>query len=201
MKESSKIVFLLGKAGSGKDTVGELFIKKGYTRIGFADAVRTEYAERYNVPMEHLTRQGPLKEKHRPNIIELAEGKRDIDPYYWANTALTPYLEKGIFKPNVKLVITDARRISDIVWYYNMLKTTTYLNADGRTEYKNFLNLFYVDRNVEDLDVLTHYTIGYAQGYSKADTVLPLITATIDNNGTLEELSQKVEDCFTFYNL
>ena len=43
--KTSHVIFLLGLAGSGKDTVGKAFVDKGYTRVSFADALKDEYAK------------------------------------------------------------------------------------------------------------------------------------------------------------
>ena len=70
------IIFLLGEAGSGKDTVGKEFVKLGYTRVSFADAMKQQYADLNNIDVQDLQIQGLKKEIHRPKLIEFAENER-----------------------------------------------------------------------------------------------------------------------------
>jgi hypothetical protein len=194
----SKIIFLLGEARVGKDTVGAEFVNHGYSRVAFADAVRLEYSKLNNVPIEHLMNQGPEKEKHRPGIITLAERERAIDPEVWINKAFEPFIENGVFKPETKLVVTDMRRISEVLWYIERKKEAFFINHNID------FGLFHVTRKgIEDTDHLTHYAIGYAKGYSSATAYIggPLIDGTIENNVSTEELKRKVQNIISFYNL
>jgi hypothetical protein len=200
-KENNNIVFLLGLAGSGKDSVGEIFIKKGYKRIALADAVKKEYAQINNISIQDLILQGERKEYHRSAIIKFAEAKRAIEPEYWIKLALNPYMENGLFKPNINLVITDFRRISEIKWYISLFKTVSFLNYDPRIQCISNLKMFCIKRDIEDSDILSHYAIGYAQGYSDAENGFPIIDAIIDNNSDLPSLENKIENCIKYYNL
>jgi hypothetical protein len=92
-----EIVMLLGVAGSGKDTVGEVCVKNGFVRIGFADIPKIELAKTLNIPVQYLIEQGPMKEKYRGNLIEYAESKRKENPFYWIDKAFEPYLNETSF--------------------------------------------------------------------------------------------------------
>ncbi len=192
---NSQIVSLLGLAGSGKDTVGQMFINKGFTRIAFADTLKKEYAELHGIAVEDLHKQGPIKELHRPSIIAYAEAKRKEDPLYWIAKAFAPYLDSdGNLKPDLKLVITDMRRISEIQWVFDR---KTDLIPDGKVSVDAFL--FRIDRDIIDLDGLTHQCIGFAKGLQYVHSDLPMIDATILNHGNLKELQDKVERIFKVY--
>ncbi len=185
----TQLIFLLGESNVGKDTVGSIFIKHGYTRVSFADLVKEEYATLNSIPLEHLHEFGEMKEKHRPGIIQHAEAKRAIDPYYWLDKAFEPYLTSDKnFKPNLKLVITDCRRFSEIDWIY-LKKNLALIDP-------NFdIKLFHI-RNPRtiDTDTLTHFAIGYAYGCN-VDPDITMIDGIIMNDSTKEDLVEKVEKC------
>lgn len=156
----TKIIFLLGEAGSGKDTVGNEFVKKGYTRVSFADAMKQEYADKIGIDVQELHVQGPKKEFHRPGLIEFAEAARAIDSLIWLKKGFEPFQDSNKkFKEDLKLVVTDFRRDSEVDWYYEMLQS-------GEVD----LKLFQIAReDVGDKDVLTHYTIGKVKGINKVN--------------------------------
>lgn len=179
---NTKIVSLLGLAGSGKDTIGQMFIDKGFIRVAFADVLKKEYADLHGISVEDLHKQGPIKELHRPSIIAYAEAKRKEDPLYWISKAFAPYIDvEGNFKPDLKLVITDMRRISEIQWVFER-------KVKGEEVF-----LFRIDRDIVDLDGLTHQCIGFAKGLQYVHSDLPMIDAIILNHGNLKELHDKVE--------
>lgn len=182
----TELVFLCGLSRSGKDTVGEEFIKNGYTRVAFGDAVKEEYARLHNIDIKDLHIQGPIKEAHRQGIIDLAETQRAIDPFFWINKAIEPYLDEDKkIKPGLKLVFTDVRRKSEVDFIYFFRSA----NAD----YYIISKVFLINNpTVIDPDTLTHNCIGYLEGLDKASPY-KVIDAIILNNGTKEDLSIKVK--------
>ena len=185
----TQLVFLLGESNVGKDTVGAVFIKHGYTRVSFADLVKEEYSKLHNIPLEQLHEPGEMKEKHRPGLIEYAEAKRKINPYYWLEKAFEPFVNKDLsFKPNLKLVITDCRRFAEIDWVYAKKNLTL---IDPSFDIK----LFHIrNPRTVDSDVLTHFAIGYAYGCN-VDPDITMIDGIIMNDSTREDLTNKVESC------
>ena len=201
--KSTKIIFLLGEAGSGKDTTGEHFVSKGYTRVSFADALKEEYALQAGIPVEVLHIQGPEKELHRPKLIEYAEAARKKDPLIWLNKAFKKYQnEDGSFKEDLKLVVTDFRRSDEVDWYYQM-----------RSKVNNVeLRMFYINRpDTGDKDVLTHYTIGKVygvnlimEGFVDAVIHLHIGGSNLTNEQYIslqEEIKSKVDKLFYLFNL
>jgi phosphomevalonate kinase len=186
-----KIVFLLGLAKSGKDTIGNQLVNNyEFTRVAFADAAKEEYAKQKNIDIKDLHIQSSIKEFHREGLILMAEEARKKDPEIWIKKALEPFLlhKENIFsfKNNIKnIVITDCRRKPEIDY---ILK--------GKALGLPF-NLVLIEKpNNYDSDILTHETIGYAQGLHKALTIYEkkgLIDAIIVNDKDIESLNKKVQ--------
>ncbi len=198
--EKTELVFLCGLSQSGKDTVGEEFVKQGYTRVAFADAVKVDYAIAQGLDIELLYIQGPIKESHREGIIAYAESMRAIDPMYWIKKAVEPYLdENNNIKEGLKLVFTDVRRRSEIDWIYSIknIQSCVEDNGDVIGHYER-AKLFLIKRPIVDTDVLSHETIGYMEGISRQSD-FQFIDAIILNNGTKEDLAKKVERLLEAY--
>lgn len=192
--EKTELVFLCGLSYSGKDTVGKEFIKKGYIRVAFGDAVKEEYARIHNIDVKDLHIQGPIKELHRSEIINLAELQRAIDPTFWINKAIEPYLdENGKIKEGLKLVFTDVRRRSEIDFIY-FFKSA---NSDYYITSKLFL---IKNPNIIDPDTLSHNSIGYLEGINKVSPY-KIIDAIVLNDGTKEELTEKVNRLIETFSL
>jgi phosphomevalonate kinase len=202
--KKTQIVFLLGLAGSGKDTVGEQFVDKGYTRVAFADALKEEYSKLHGVSIKDLHEQGPIKELHRPAIITLAETRRKENPLYWIEKSFAPHLEEAnFFKEGLKLVVTDSRRISEMQWVLERKELMYDVNLEERGLWRRSahyvdIKLFRIDRGITDLDGLTHQCIGFAKGLQQV-LDYPFIDATIENHGTVQDLKTKVERIFDRY--
>jgi phosphomevalonate kinase len=202
-KKKTTLVWLLGESKVGKDTVGDMFIKKGFTRIAFADKPREELAAKLGIELKDLIMQGPIKEKYRPALIKLAEEARVKDPYVWIKKAFENYQTlEGEFKDDIKLIITDCRRVSEIKWYYKFWKK-------NRDEFGPFfapsseqvnLRLFHVVRQgTQDSDVLTHECIGYTKAIN--DLNPGFIDATLFNDTTIKDLEAKIEKLIKLYSL
>lgn len=203
--EKTQLIFLLGLNHSGKDTVGQMFVDKGYTRVAFGDVLKVDYAAEKGISVESLHIQGPGKEAHRDAIIEFAEAKRAIDPMYWIKKAIIPYLDdSGSIKTGLKLVFTDIRRKSEIDWIHDF-KRLEFVSTEvyRRLPFPCIVSakLFIVNRSsVIDNDMLSHYTIGYTEG-RHIESDFPVLDAIIENNGTIEDLKTKVENCISVYSL
>ncbi len=62
MTQPLQIIAFTGSAGTGKDTAADILVTHcGFTKLAFADALRAEVQEAFNVPPELLTRRD-LKE-------------------------------------------------------------------------------------------------------------------------------------------
>lgn len=207
--KKTNIVFLLGLSLSGKDTIGKMFINKGYTRVSFADALKEEYAKRNNLDVNDLHKQGPIKEAHRAGMIELAETEKLSNPLIWFDKALEPYRnEDGSFQEGLNLVITDCRRECEIDWLVGFKQTIKELedqmSRNVPEHIRHYVNakLYIVDRpgNVDN-DGLTHACIGYARGIDVSLPHINLLDARILNDGDLEVLQRKIDNLFSLEEL
>jgi phosphomevalonate kinase len=116
--EETTIIFLLGLAGTGKDTIGLHFIKNGFIRVASADAVKEKVADLHNLNIKDLMEQGPIKEAYRKEMIHISETARKKDPICWLKKAFNQHIEEetGVFKKGKLLVVTDCRRDAEIDW-------------------------------------------------------------------------------------
>ena len=199
----TSIVFLLGEMGVGKDTVAEEFVKNGFVRVSFADALKQEYAHQNNIDVRILHTQGLEKESHRLKLIEVAEEARKKNPLVWLNKAFEPYIDPSthMFKKDVKLVVSDNRRVSEVEWYYNLYTEINHTN-DERGEHicsSLKLALFHIVRpKIVDSDTLTALAIGTAYGIDLAHP--GFINAVINNDSTKEALKEKIKNLiFSFH--
>lgn len=211
----TSIVFLLGEAGSGKDTVGKVLVEEhGYTRVSFADAVKDEVAKIHNIDVKLLHEQGPIKEEMRGAMISLAEGERAKDPLCWLKYALDKHRdETGDFKPGLKLVITDCRRDSEIDWMYALKQQVLFANKESKdlAQHYVFPYLFLIKRENKSLDpdALTHACISYAMGIQKVlqdetpmfGAGIRLVDGIIHNSGTIDYLKSKIGAMVETFNL
>lgn len=118
------IVALISMAGFGKDSIGKIFIDKGYKRIAFADKVKEDFINlprnkfRFNfsggLTMYELEKD---KDFYRNDLIKFAEEKRKSNELYWLNRVKAD-IEFG--KENI--VITDLRRIPEIDYLQDLKK-------------------------------------------------------------------------------
>ena len=161
----SNIIFLIGKAGSGKDTVAKLFANYGYSRLAFADALKKDYYSGICVDYCADTEDRDFKEKHRQGLINYGEYMRnEYGKHYWIKKAFDNY--KG-----GNLIVTDVRRDSE-VGFIKSLK-----------ESSNGVFFYYIDRDIEDSDTLTIKSIEESMFY---------VDGVIDNNGNLKQLKENV---------
>ena len=161
----SNIIFLIGKAGSGKDTVAKLFANYGYSRLAFADALKKDYYSGICVDYCADAEDRDFKEKHRQGLINYGEYMRnEYGKHYWIKKAFDNY--KG-----GNLIVTDVRRDSE-VGFIKSLK-----------ESSNGVFFYYIDRDIEDSDTLTIKSIEESMFY---------VDGVIDNNGNLKQLKENV---------
>ena len=196
------IIFLLGEAGVGKDSVAETFIEKGFTRVSFADALKKEFANKNEIDVSILHIQGKEKEKYRKKIIEFAEAARAIDPLIWLTKAFEPYINPTThsFKDGLKLVITDFRRNAEVEWYLKVWEEKMKLYFERNAKFSQLdLKLIHVIRpGINDPDILTAHAIGMVYGI---DLVHPgFIDAIINNDSTKEVLKEKVNNLLNSFN-
>lgn len=125
-----KILLLSGKAGSGKDTVGNLLVGMGnWIKIGFADCLKNEASLLYGIP-KHMfySQEGKMSINqynvtNRDVLIRHGMNMRKKDPYYWTNKVIEFIISKSKDK---NVVITDFRfpdEYSRLSKFFRNLKT------------------------------------------------------------------------------
>ena len=87
MKNNRKIIVFSGKQFSGKDTVAKILLEnfKSFKRIGIADAIKMQYAQKTGLSLEEIEQN---KSQYRQDLIELGDWGRAQNPDYWLNSII-----------------------------------------------------------------------------------------------------------------
>ncbi len=145
MTQPLQIIAFTGSAGTGKDTAADILATHcGFTRLAFADALRTEVQAAFNVPLELLTRRD-LKEMPTA-ALALIECQDDgfIGALVRANARNNvrfdvPAWFRGSLSPRQVLQLwgTEYRRAQRINYWLDALRSRiTQLHAlDGRSRF------------------------------------------------------------------
>ena len=106
----SKLVYLTGKARSGKDEVAKIWQKycPSFTRMAFADEIKYLTSDILKVDYKDLSNPD-TKEKYRAFLIYGGQIVRAIDKDYWVKKITS----KNQFK-NEDVIITDVRFLNEI---------------------------------------------------------------------------------------
>lgn len=96
---AEKIIIFSGKQYSGKDTVAKILLEQmsDYKRCAIGDIIKQVYGAQKGITYEEIEKNKPI---YRPDLIELGNWGRSIDPDYW--------LKKIISQPG-KIMVTDVR--------------------------------------------------------------------------------------------
>ena len=99
------IIAIAGYAQQGKDTFGAVLEPYGYSRVSFADKLKTDAVEA-GILSANFTEEE--KKEKRPEIVAMAEAKRAEDPDY--------YVRHGIGKIVLgkQSHFTDVRHINEL---------------------------------------------------------------------------------------
>ena len=117
MTQPLQIIAFTGSAGTGKDTAADILATHcGFTRLAFADALRTEVQAAFNVPLELLTR-------------------RDLKEMPTAALALIECQDDGFIGALVRSAATDGVRFDVPAWFRGRLSPRQVLQRWG-TEYR-----------------------------------------------------------------
>ena len=110
-----RLIFLSGKKRSGKDTFAkQLHDTYGYHRVAFADILKDEVAEKWNLERAAFDADD-LKEQKPPGfaytrrqLLQMhGRDPRQTDPEYW--TTLARKKINHLLLKDIKVVVTDAR--------------------------------------------------------------------------------------------
>lgn len=173
-------ISIIGGISSGKDVVAEKLLGYGYYRYAFADEVK-EVAKKY---FSHL-----YNEKHKPRWLLQAIGTkfREIDPDVWVNAMFKNMdnqsrVLEGYGLASENIVITDCRMPNE----YKALKergfTFVRINVDEDIRKRRMIERG--DKFTEE--DMSHHTESFYNTFE--------CDYEIDNNGTLEELEEQIED-------
>jgi len=199
-KPHRKLIFLLGFANTGKDTVCRLLQEISpvpVERVAFADALKSEcYPVIGGGEYDPENESREWKEENRDKIIQYGESqKHEHGMYYWVKRALDDKLKRKFDRLTdyPHLVVTDCRRAEEVLWFKHFKLGTFKDLEDARLTYDPVM--IGVHRNgaeESDKDYLTHFTVEYA-AESRAFITL------IKNYGGLKELEQKVKDVYALH--
>lgn len=169
LKLSSLLIGLSGKPRSGKDTVATMLEQAfpGIHRTNFSHAIADEYDAMHGTNTRHDEEE---KVKHRHGFGSLANKRREEDPHYWVHRTLD--------KPK-PLIVAGVRGVGE---------------AEAIRQQGGIL--IKVEISPEKLqermghhyhDPAHHVAEHHLDGFTDWDYV-------IENNGSLADLSQKVEE-------
>jgi hypothetical protein len=175
-----QIILLAGYAGSGKDTVGALFVKRGFIQFAFGHEVKVHSSQLHGFPFELTqTQEGKeflVKSQHNHQIASVRTfliedsaymKKLKHNPAYWATKVADAILK--VKCENV--VITD--------WRF-------------KAEYENLKQTF-PDANIMRIRVYRP-SVTPLESFSEHELDEEPMTFTIHNTGTIEELDGQVEE-------
>ena len=124
MTQPLQIIAFTGSAGTGKDTAADILATHGgFTRLAFADALRTEVQAAFNVPAELLTR-------------------RDLKEMPTAALALVECLDYGFIGALVRYNMDRVSIPLDYSWYTCQRTPRSILQLWG-TEYRRAQRINY----------------------------------------------------------
>lgn len=177
------IIALFGPPGAGKDTVGKILVEQyAYRRVAFADKVR-ELALKlcgstivdaglgnYMKLRDAVEAFGWDVKRDSEDVRRILERAGDgcravLGPDVWINAAFGP----NLFDDD-DIVVTDVRKENEITWISNWAAQFGY-----------DFSIWYITRNGCEKRPFDEWKPDWA-------------TATIENNGTVEELAEKVRE-------
>lgn len=159
-------VLINGRGGSGKDEFADYLVENyGFKKISFADGI-------YDIAYKYFG----MTYKDRALLQAIGEKMREIDPLIWVNTAFREA------KQYDRVVISDCRRANEyqVGLENGFLPIRIKADLDKRIERLEKRDGFY-----PDLSLLENESETGADG---------LFFIDVDNNGTLDELFEQVEN-------
>lgn len=173
-------VALFGKMRSGKDTVGELLIKEyGCTRVAFGDGIKKIIDEFFPEAWDNG--------KPRLHYLHIGQELRKLNPDVWVNSLLKRAedirLQNLLYRgESTSFVVTDGRQANEAVKLREQGYTIVIVETDETTRIERM-------RQAGDnfsMEMLRHDT------EIQVDLIEP--DYIINNNGTLEDLENKVRE-------
>jgi len=181
------ILGVTGHLASGKDTIGEILKEKGFQHISLSDFIREEAKKRgIKDTRENLINLGnELRRKHGNGILaRLALQKIEWDKSYVVTSIRNPTeVEVLRTKPNFALInVTTSQKIR---WQRMEARRTTSKRGDELETFEEFKQK--EAQEAESTD----------PAKQQVNTVISMADITINNDGALEELKNKVDKLIT----
>jgi dephospho-CoA kinase len=173
-----KIIGLCGQPASGKDTVADFFVSKGFAHISLGDTLR-----------EEMRKQGIPVDRARMSVFA-ADAKKRRGMAYLAELAAARVSDKAI--------ISGIRGTAEVEFFrrrfgpdFMLLAVeapleTRYARARKRNRPGDDIS-FEEFRRIED------YERSAVSGAQEVDKVIALADLTVDNGGTVEDLLGKLQ--------
>lgn len=105
-----KIISLSGHIGSGKDEVAKRFNEYGaYRNLKLAELPKRIVCEKEGITLKELESNRELKEKLRPQIIQVAEKIKELDLFYFCKVVHRQIEKLVENNGSTKFLISDLR--------------------------------------------------------------------------------------------
>jgi dephospho-CoA kinase len=173
-----KIIGLCGQPASGKDTVADFFVSRGFTHISLGDTLRAE-----------MRKQGIPVDRARMSVFA-AEAKKSRGMAYLAELAAGQVSDQAI--------ISGIRGTAEVELFRRRFGPAFILLvvvAPLATRYARACKRNRTGDNIsfEDFRRIEDYERAAPSGAQELDKVIALADLTVDNSGSLEALRARLE--------
>ena len=173
-----KIIGLCGQPASGKDTVADFFVTKGFAHISLGDTLR-----------EEMRKQGLPVDRARMSVFA-AEAKKSRGMAYLAELAAG--------KVSGNAIISGIRGTAEVEFFRRRFGPDfilLFVDAPLETRYARARkrNRTGDDISFEEFRRIEDHERSAASGAQEVDKVIALADLTIDNSGSVEALRARLE--------
>jgi len=173
-----KIIGLCGQPASGKDTVADFFVTKGFAHISLGDTLR-----------EEMRKQGLPVDRARMSVFA-AEAKKSRGMAYLAELAAG--------KVSGNAIISGIRGTAEVEFFRRRFGPDfilLFVDAPLETRYARARkrNRTGDDISFEEFRRIEDHERSAASGAQEVDKVIALADLTIDNSGSVEALMARLE--------
>ena len=131
-----KVAFV-GKAAAGKTTAAKYLARsKNFCVVSFADEVRKEATQEYNLDPYLIFEDYEYKTAHRAELIDIGNTRRKHDPYYWIKKVSNKILK--IYKSGLYdgVAIDDLGFTNEGIWAWGSGFTIVRIERPGIADIK-----------------------------------------------------------------
>ncbi len=175
---SPKVIGIVGKAGSGKDTLADMFVNTGFVKMAIADGVKTITQKVYGTDSRILWGPSPGRTLQVRTQLEcIGQAMRDLDENYWSDLIVRRITSFFNSRPDVLSLYRDESSPGVVV------SDVRYAKEAQRLIDKFGAILIKIDR-------VTHNTAHGDCVSEKAVDEIPaeLIKYTVSNDGSMSDL-------------